>query len=60
MFYAVNLCHSASITKLRLIQVLTGTPHIFCLTTTSLTCVSVWDLGLNKYPKIAQTHEMSP
>jgi len=54
MFYAVNLRQSTSITELHQIQVFTGTPHIFCLTTTSLTRVSVWDLGPNKYPKIAQ------
>jgi hypothetical protein len=51
---------SASITEVRRIQVLTGTTHIFCLTTTSLTRVSVWDLGPNKYPKIAPTHEVPP
>jgi len=52
--------HSASITELCRIQVHTGIPHIFCVTTTSLTCVSVWDLWPNTSQKIAQTHEMPP
>jgi len=59
-FYALNLRQSASITELCRIQVLTGTPHILCLTTTALTRVSVWDLWPNTYPKIAQTYEMPP
>ena len=59
-FYALNFRQSASITQLCWIQVHTGNPHIFCLTIASLTCVSVWNLWPNKYPKIAQTHEMPP
>ncbi len=59
-FDALNLCQSASIAELRRIQVHTSNPHWSCLTITSLTRVSVWDLGPNKYPKIAHTHEIPP
>jgi hypothetical protein len=57
-FYSLNLRQSVSITELCRIQVLIDTPHILCLTTTSLTRVSVSDLWSNTYPKIAQTYEM--
>ncbi len=48
----VSLMHRARPARLR------HPLHIFCLTSTSLTCVSVGDLWPNKYPKIAQTHQM--
>jgi hypothetical protein len=38
-FYTLNLCQSAGITEVLRNQVHTGTLRIFCLTTTSLTCI---------------------
>ena len=40
-FHAVNFRQIASITELCRHQVHTGTPHIFCLTTTTIICVFV-------------------
>ena len=40
-FYAVNLCPTASIIEVFWIPLYTGTPHIFCLPTTAIACVSV-------------------
>ena len=52
-FYALNFRQSVSITDLCRNQVHTGTPHTFCLTTTSLTCVSICYLVPNRHQKIA-------
>ncbi len=40
-FYALNLWQSAAITELCRKQVLICSPHIFCLTTTTIICVLV-------------------
>ncbi len=50
-FYALNLSQSTGITEVCRHQVHAGTPHIFCLTITSLTCIYPYIIWVRTGPK---------
>ena len=58
-FCALNFRQSAVITEICVIQVHTGTPHIFCLTITSLTCVRAHRYGVVRSMQVPHLYSVS-
>ena len=59
-FYALKLRQSVAIIELSRIQVHTGTPHIFCLTTTTIICVFVKEYAPETHSNLRLYARTSP